>query len=43
MGIKAGQAKNMDFNQLLQSEMKRKDAETVDNMFKQGGFFNKFM
>ena len=33
----------MDFNQLLQSEMKRKDAEAVDNMFKQGGFFDKFM
>jgi hypothetical protein len=43
MGIKPGAAKNLDFNQLLQSEMQRKDVHAVDNMFKQAGFFDKFM
>jgi hypothetical protein len=43
MGIKPGAAKNLDFNQLLQSEMQRKDVNAVDNMFKQAGFFDKFM
>ena len=43
MGMKPGDAKNMDFNQMLASEMKRKDVDTVDNMFKQAGFFDKFM
>lgn len=43
MGIKPGQAKKMDINQMYPSQLKKKDAETVDNMFKQAGFFNKFM
>lgn len=36
-------AKHTDVNTLLQSEVKQKNQDAVDNMFIKAGFFNQFM